>query len=72
MPETDNRANWPDWLESLDDRVATCRYCGAKVRWGTTYKGKKTPMSTTKTNPETGEMLSHWVDCPHANKARKK
>ena len=45
-----------------------CRGCGKEIFWVKTIGRKKMPISKT----ENGEYISHFADCPAANKFRKK
>lgn len=46
----------------FDLQKSTCKGCGMNIYWATTDKGKSMPIV----------IHSHFVDCPEANKFRKK
>lgn len=59
---------FPSWLRELDDREVACKFCGERIRWGRTTKGKRIPIDV-KTLPE---VIAHFTTCPHADKARRR
>ena len=65
---------------TLDDTVdaASCRGCSAKIIWGVSPSGKRTPFDLKKTMVmmDGGEVIwaqvNHFITCPKADELRKK
>ena len=49
-------------------KPAKCSRCGQEMVWSITSTGKKMPI----TKDKDGKWISHFADCPFANKFRKK
>lgn len=48
-------------------KPSKCQGCGKEIYWAFTRNGKRMPISMLGN----GEMVSHFFDCPKANKYRK-
>jgi hypothetical protein len=64
-------------LIAVDDHLTRCSYCGERVRWATTAKGKKMLLQAkahvehTDTGPQVSSDDVHWAHCPHQKRARE-
>lgn len=65
------------------DNDGTCRACGAAIEWWITPAGKKMPMTVLRASDrsssikeimkDSGDLRqSHFVDCPEADKFRRR
>lgn len=65
-------------LQKLGHAPATCRSCGAPIRWATTVAGKAMPLNADFRLQHEGRRMwveakdTHWGSCPNANEHRRR
>lgn len=56
------------YSDSPNPHAGKCKGCGKDILWVKTNLGKSMPVSKL----DDGTLVSHFVDCPQANRFRKK
>jgi hypothetical protein len=51
------------------ENASTCRSCGVPIYWARTPSGRAMPVNFPNA---VGDMVSHFVTCPHADQWRNK